>query len=122
MFNRAAKSKPSIPQGFCAEGGLDFRELTAIARGASPGSAVFARCSRAAMRVALMPGDPISRIVVAQAPDRRRLTVMLSRDRPTDTASKPSLRATMSIHSRVRLARWPSSCSRPAATRAQPRK
>jgi hypothetical protein len=59
------------------------------------------------MRIALIPGGPISRIAVVEMPDRLRLAVMLPRDRETDTASKLSLRATTSTQSRVRLAVFP---------------
>jgi len=81
--------------------------LIAISRGASPGPAVLARCSSATIRLALIPVGPISRVVVTEAPDRRKLAVMLSSDRETDTASKRNLRATTSTLSRVRLAVFP---------------
>jgi hypothetical protein len=81
--------------------------LTAISRGACPGPSVFASCSNSAIRQALIPDGPISRIIVARSPERRTLAVMLSSDRLTDTASKPNLRASTSIHSRVRVAVFP---------------
>jgi hypothetical protein len=81
--------------------------LAAISRGATPNPAVLANCSSAAIRIALIPGGPISRIAVLQTPDRRRLAVMLSRDRETDTASKLNLRAITSTQCRVRLAVFP---------------
>src|SRR5262245_26155597 len=59
------------------------------------------------MRQVLIPGDPISRIAVMPAPAPRTLAVMLSSARLTAIASKPSLRATTSIHSRVRVAVFP---------------
>jgi len=55
----------------------------------------------------LIAGGPISRIIVTHSPERRTLTVMLSSERPTDTASKPIFRAITSIHSRVRVAVFP---------------
>src|SRR5262245_31750456 len=86
------------------QGGVDSisASLTAILRGVSSGSTVFARCSNWAIRQALMPGGPISRTVVVHSLERRTLAVILSSERLTDTASKPILRASTSIHSRVR--------------------
>jgi hypothetical protein len=78
-----------------------------MSRGVCPGSAVLASASKSAIRETLTPGAPISRMVVAHSPERPTVTVMLSIERLTDTASKPILRAITSIHSRVRAAVFP---------------
>jgi hypothetical protein len=81
--------------------------LTAMSRGVCPGSAPLANSSKSAIRETLTPGAPISPMVVADSPERLTVTVMLSIERLTATASKPILRAITSIHSRVRAAVFP---------------
>jgi hypothetical protein len=81
--------------------------LAATSRGAGPGPTVLASCSSSAIRQALIPGGPISRIVVTRSPPQRTLAAMLSSEKLTDTSSKPILRVMTSIHSRVRVAVFP---------------
>ena len=59
------------------------------------------------MRDALIPGTPISRIIVICWPERRTLAVMLSVERLNDIEWKPIVGAISSIHSRVRAAVLP---------------
>ena len=75
--------------------------------GAGAGPSVFGRCSNSPIRQAFTPRGSTPRTSVDHSPSLRTLAVMLSMVRPTDMASKPSLSATTSIHSRVRKAVLP---------------
>ena len=86
---------------------LDFRELGGNFAGRGLDPIVLASCSSSAMREALIPGRPISRIIVIFSPERRTLAVMLSVERLNDIEWKPIVRAISSIHSRVRAAVLP---------------
>ncbi len=68
---------------------------------------VLASCSSSAIRETLIPGRPISRIIVICSPDLRALAVILSVEMLNDIASNPIFRAIASTHSRVRAAVLP---------------